>query len=105
MVTVGTTPRLLLHITYGHFNHEPVTMCMQEFLPAAKPVGCNELEVATRLSGMPDFKWQAAAAGLSADPPVTPILGAFALSSSPGTVLSSTERHWNTTKCAKKVLA
>lgn len=54
------------------------TVLFQEFLPAAKPVGCNELEVASTLSGFPDMKWQAAAASLSAHPPVTPILGELA---------------------------
>ena len=65
------------HRLTGALGAVLMSMRMQEYLPAAKPVGCNELEVASRLSGMPDFKWQAAAAGLSADPPVTPILGAF----------------------------
>lgn len=49
--------------------------CVQEFLPAAKPVGYNELEVSTTLSGLPDMKWQAAVSVLSSDPPVVPILG------------------------------
>jgi hypothetical protein len=48
---------------------------LQEFLPAAKPVGYNELDVSTTLSGLPDMKWQTAVAVLSSDPPVVPILG------------------------------
>ena len=47
----------------------------QEFLPGALPVGCNELEVSTTLSGLPDMKWQAAVGTLVGFPPVVPILG------------------------------
>lgn len=66
----------------------PLYVTLQEFLPAARPVGCNELEVASTLSGFPDLRWQAAAASLSADPPVVPILGFSLLSSDSRLVLT-----------------
>ena len=48
---------------------------LKEYLPGARSLGCNELQLLHHLYSIPERKWQAASAPLSADPPVVPLLG------------------------------
>eukprot|EP00891_Asterochloris_glomerata_P005155 jgi/Astpho2/5155/Aster-x0666 len=50
---------------------------LKEYLPGARSLGCNELQLLNHLYSIPERKWQAASAPLSADPPVVPLLGYF----------------------------
>eukprot|EP00887_Chlorella_sp_A99_P006053 scaffold22.g6053.t1 len=65
-----------------HVPHSPVLrwgLGPQEYLPGAKAVGCNELQVLSHLASMPgpSSKWEAASALLEPHPPVVPLLGYF----------------------------
>lgn len=48
---------------------------LKEYLPGARSLGCNELQLLNHLCTMPSHKWKAAYAALSADPPIVPLLG------------------------------
>lgn len=58
---------------------DPVVVLIKEYLPGAKAVACNELQVLKHLAGMPEttMKWQTAAAALAPSPPVVRLLGYF----------------------------
>ncbi|KAL4443512.1 hypothetical protein ABPG75_011249 [Micractinium tetrahymenae] len=58
---------------------DPVVTLVKEYLPGAKAVACNELQVLTHLAGMPEpsMKWQVAAGALAANPPIVRLLGYF----------------------------
>ena len=58
---------------------DPVVTLMKEYLPGAKAVACNELQVLKHLCGMPTAadKWRVAAAPLSQNPPIVELLGYF----------------------------
>lgn len=48
---------------------------LKEYLPGARSLGCNELQLLNHLCTMPSQKWKAAYAALSANPPIVPLLG------------------------------
>ncbi|KAL4858560.1 hypothetical protein ACK3TF_001515 [Chlorella vulgaris] len=58
---------------------DPVVVLVKEYLPGAKAVACNELQVLKHLAGMPEvsMKWQTAASPLASYPPVVRLLGYF----------------------------
>ena len=50
---------------------------LKEYLPGARAVAANELQMLVHLcEGLPSRKWHAANAPMTADPPIVPILGA-----------------------------
>lgn len=53
-------------------------MLLKEYLPGARAVACNELQVLKYLTGMPEpgRKWSRAKAALTPDPPIAQLLGA-----------------------------
>ena len=52
-------------------------MLLKEYLPGARAVAANELQMLVHLcEGLPSRKWHAASAPMTADPPIVPILGA-----------------------------
>jgi hypothetical protein len=69
---------------------DPVVTLMKEYLPGARAVACNELQILKHLCGMPDIdaKWRAAAAPLSSNPPVVELLGYFLAGPSERAVLA-----------------
>ncbi|KAL3141611.1 hypothetical protein ABBQ32_004852 [Trebouxia sp. C0010 RCD-2024] len=56
---------------------DPQPTLLKEFLPGARSLGCNEMQLLNHLYTMPTHKWKAAYAALSADPPIVPLLGYF----------------------------
>ena len=58
---------------------DPVVTLLKEYLPGAKAVACNELQILCHLCGMPgmESKWHTAYAPLSYNPPVVELLGYF----------------------------
>lgn len=54
---------------------DPQPTFLKEFLPGARSLGCNEMQLLNHLYTMPTHKWKAAYAALSADPPIVPLLG------------------------------
>lgn len=48
---------------------------LKEFLPGARSLGCNELQLLNHLHRLPSQKWKAAYAPLAATPPIVPLLG------------------------------
>ena len=58
---------------------DPQPSMLKEFLPGARSLGCNELQLLNHLYPIPDQKWKAAYAPLSADPPIVPLLGTLNL--------------------------
>ncbi|GAB4823864.1 hypothetical protein N2152v2_010910 [Parachlorella kessleri] len=58
---------------------EPVYVMLKEYLPGAKKVACNELQVLKYMTGMPRAgrKWERAKAPLAREPPVAQLLGYF----------------------------
>lgn len=58
---------------------DPVVTLLKEYLPGAKAVACNELQILCHLCGMPSIesKWHTAYAPLSYNPPVVELLGYF----------------------------
>jgi hypothetical protein len=69
---------------------DPVITLMKEYLPGARAVACNELQILKHLCGMPDIdaKWRAASAPLSSKPPVVELLGYFLAGPSERAVLA-----------------
>ena len=69
---------------------DPVVTLMKEYLPGARAVACNELQILKHLCGMPeiDSKWRAASAPLSSKPPVVELLGYFLAGPSERAVLA-----------------
>jgi hypothetical protein len=69
---------------------DPVVTLMKEYLPGARAVACNELQILKHLCGMPDIdaKWRAASAPLSSKPPVVELLGYFLAGPSERAVLA-----------------
>ena len=55
---------------------DPQPTLLKEFLPGARSLGCNELQLLNHLHALPQQKWRAAYAPLSPDPPIVPLLGA-----------------------------
>ncbi len=52
-------------------------MLLKEYLPGARAVAANELQMLVHLcDGLPARKWHAANAPMAADLPIVPILGA-----------------------------
>lgn len=64
-------------------------LSLQEYLPAAKAVACNELLITARLTPLPSDKWTAATKDLSSDPPVVALLGYFQAGSSEAALASA----------------
>ncbi|KAL6782004.1 hypothetical protein ACKKBF_B10265 [Auxenochlorella protothecoides x Auxenochlorella symbiontica] len=58
---------------------DPVMVMLKEYLPAARAVAFNELQVLRALTGLPHAheKFRAASSSLSANPPVVELLGYF----------------------------
>lgn len=54
---------------------DPQPTFLKEFLPGARSLGCNEMQLLNHLYTIPTQKWKAAYAALSADPPIVPLLG------------------------------
>lgn len=54
---------------------DPQPTFLKEFLPGARSLGCNEMQLLNHLYTIPSQKWKAAYAALSADPPIVPLLG------------------------------
>lgn len=69
---------------------DPVITLMKEYLPGARAVACNELQILKHLCGMPeiDAKWRAASSALSSRPPVVELLGYFLAGPSERAVLA-----------------
>jgi serine/threonine protein kinase len=69
---------------------DPVVTLMKEYLPGARAVACNELQILKHLCGMPDIdgKWRAASSPLSSKPPVVELLGYFLAGPSERAVLA-----------------
>lgn len=64
---------------------DPVVTFLKEYLPGAKAIACNELQIMKHLQGgLPDVtdKWKVAAAPLSQNPPIVEVLGYFLASPS-----------------------
>ena len=53
---------------------------LKEFLPGARSLGCNELQLLNHLHALPHNKWKAAYAPLAKEPPIVPLLGQCTLS-------------------------
>jgi len=77
------TQTAVIAYTASYFSgmpfQDPVVTLIKEYLPGAKSVACNELQVLKHLCGMPNVadKWRAAAAPLSRSPPIVELLGYF----------------------------
>lgn len=56
---------------------DPQPTLLKEYLPGARTLGCNELQLLNHLHTLPEQKWRAAYAPLSSDPPIVPLLGYF----------------------------
>ncbi len=54
---------------------DPQPTLLKEYLPGARSLGCNELQLLNHLHTLPEQKWRAAYAPLSSDPPIVPLLG------------------------------
>ena len=54
---------------------DPQPSLLKEFLPGARSLGCNELQLLNHLYPIPDQKWKAAYAPLASTPPIVPLLG------------------------------
>ena len=54
---------------------DPQPTLLKEFLPGARSLGCNELQLLNHLHPLPSHKWKAAYAPLSSEPPIVPLLG------------------------------
>jgi len=69
---------------------DPVITLMKEYLPGARAVACNELQILKHLCGMPDIdgKWRSASSPLSSKPPVVELLGYFLAGPSERAVLA-----------------
>ncbi|KAK9863849.1 hypothetical protein WJX84_002840 [Apatococcus fuscideae] len=60
----------------------PATVLLKEYLPGARAIGCNELQIMHHLSGMPLRKWHAATSRDASEAPLTTLLGYFIAGSS-----------------------
>ena len=58
---------------------DPQPTLLKEFLPGARSLGCNELQLLNHLYHIPDQKWKAAYAPMTSDPPIVPLLGRHAM--------------------------
>ena len=57
-------------------GQDPVNVLLKEYLPGAKSVACNELQILAHLTGgLPNRKWHAAVEPMAAHPPIVPLLG------------------------------
>ena len=54
---------------------DPQPSLLKEYLPGARSLGCNELQLLNHLYPIPDQKWKAAYAPLASNPPIVPLLG------------------------------
>lgn len=54
---------------------DPQPTLLKEFLPGARSLGCNELQLLNHLHTIPYQKWKAAYAPMSSDLPIVPLLG------------------------------
>ncbi|KAK9820410.1 hypothetical protein WJX72_010028 [[Myrmecia] bisecta] len=73
---------------------DAVTTLLKEYLPAAKAVACNELQIMKHLTALPERKWHAARAPLLEGPPLVQLLGYFvAGQSDTGTMMSSSDEE------------
>ena len=53
---------------------DPQPTLLKEFLPGARSLGCNELQLLNHLYQNPDQKCKAAYAPMTSDPPIVPLL-------------------------------